>query len=153
MKLYFFITCTNLFSPYITFHSAERNKLNTVLHMLSTLFFHHDGEMQLQLVRSFLLQCLKKSERSQPVVSYLFPSSSPFPIPSQHSLSHSLSRALSLPTRVMPDAVARPRGRGWPRMLRLMDWSRLAAARPAPVAAQGGQAGASGPGGQPRGVG
>ena len=53
----------------------------------------------------------------------------------------------------MPDAVARPRGRGWPRMLRLMDWSRLAAARPAPVAAQGGQAGASGPGGQPRGGG
>ena len=79
MNLYFFITCTNLFSPYITFHSAERNKLNTVLHMLSTLFFHHDGEMQLQLVRSFLLQCLKKSERSQPVVSYLFLSSSPFP--------------------------------------------------------------------------
>ena len=38
MNLYFFITCTNLFSPYITFHSAERNKLNTVLHMLSTFF-------------------------------------------------------------------------------------------------------------------
>ena len=82
-----------------------------------------------------------------------FLSSSPFPISSQHSLSHSLSRALSLPTRVISDAVARPRGRGWPRMLRLMDWSRLAAARPAPVAAQGGQAGASGPGGQPRGGG